>query len=149
MLTKTSISAVRSLIFLCSEEEGVPSSPRRIAEQLEESPTYLAKVVRHLVKAGILQAHRGATGGVTLNQPAEEITLLAVVEACQGKILGNFCQDTCDLDNVCAFHEAAAELHDAIVGVLSRWTLADLVKRPHPLIEGVRCTMEQSPETSM
>ncbi len=148
MFTKTSISAIRSLIFLCSESDGVPSSPRRIAEQLNESPTYLAKVVRHLVKAGILQAHRGATGGVTLNMPAEEITLLAVVEACQGKILGNFCQDTCDLDNVCAFHEAAAELQDAIVNALSGWTLVDLVKRPHPLIEGVSCVLHQSPKDS-
>jgi Rrf2 family transcriptional regulator, nitric oxide-sensitive transcriptional repressor len=141
MLTKTSILALRSLIFLCSESDDAPSSPRRIAEQLNESPTYLAKVVRHLVKAGILQAHRGTTGGVTLNQPVDEVSLLVVVEACQGKILGSFCQDTCDLDNVCAFHEAAAELHDAIVSVLSRWTLADLVKSPHPLIEGVSCVM--------
>ena len=129
MLTKTSISAMRSLIFLCAEGDDGPRSPRQIA--------------------GILQAHRGATGGVTLNQSAQDITLLAVVEACQGKILGNFCQETCDLDNVCAFHEAAAQLHEAIVDVLSRWTVADLAKRPHPLIEGVNCRMDSSAEASM
>ncbi len=140
---------MRSLIFLCSEGDGVPRSPRQIAEQLTESPTYLAKVVRHLVKAGILLAHRGATGGVTLNQDAQDITMLAVVEACQGKILGNFCQDTCDFDKVCAFHEAAAQLHEAIVAVLSKWTVADLVKRPHPLIEGVNCVMDPNTETLM
>ena len=141
MFTKTTTSAVRSLVLLCNKSDGAPSSPRQIAEQLNESPTYLAKVLRHLVKVGILQAHRGATGGVTLNRTPEEITLLAVLEACQGKIISNFCQNPCDLNKACAFHEATAELHDAIVDVLSRWTLADLVKRPSPLIEGVNCVI--------
>jgi DNA-binding IscR family transcriptional regulator len=61
--------------------------------------------------------------------------LLAVVEACQGTVLGDFCQDTPDLTLTCAFHQAGAELHQAIMKVLTSWTLADLIQRPCPAKE--------------
>ncbi len=132
MLTKTTVTAIRVLMHVGLNPAGEPLSIRRIAEQLGESPTYLAKVARHLVKTGILKAHCGVMGGVGLNRPPQTITLLAVVEACQGAILADFCQDTRSLDGTCAFHVAAAELHGAIVEVLSRWTLDQLIERPAP-----------------
>jgi len=148
VLTKTSLSAMRVLTYLGLHGHGEPLSPRYLAEQLGESPTYLAKVVRHLVKARILRAHRGVMGGVVLEQSPEAITLLAVVEACQGRILADFCEDTGRLSQTCAFHQAAAELHDAIVSVLSHWTLADLLKKPHPsksLGKNMKCCMDAIP----
>ncbi len=132
MFIKTSISAIRALGYLGLHSTGCPISPRRMAEELGESPTYLAKVVRHLVRAGILRSHRGASGGVTLNRPPEEISLLSIVEACQGAILASFCQDADELEKTCAFHRAGAEVHQAMVGILSRWTLADLLQSPCP-----------------
>jgi len=145
MLTKTSVSAIRALLHLGLNATGGPISPRLIAKQLGESPSYLAKVARQLAKAGILRAHRGVSGGVTLNLPPEEITLLAIVEACQGAILADFCEEGADLAKTCAFHQAAAELHDATVRVLSRWTLAELLENPRPsktLRKAVRCWLE-------
>ncbi len=145
MFTKTSVSAIRALTYLGLNSTGQPISPRHMAEQLGESPTYLAKVARHLVKVGILRAHRGVAGGVTLNRSPDEISLLAIVEACQGAILGDFCQDAEDFDNTCAFHQAGAELHEAIVGILSRWTLAQLLLKPCPSEAGdsqVQCLLE-------
>ncbi len=148
MLTKTSLSAVRALAFLGRNRRQQPWSPRSIAEQLGESPTYLAKVVRHLVRADIVKAHRGVNGGVTLHRPPEAITLLSILEACQGAIPGDFCSDTDDLGHTCAFHQAGAELHRAVVGVLSRWTLADFLSNPKPsgLLAGqVRCWLGPCP----
>lgn len=132
MFTKTSLSAIRALVYLGLRNAGEPISPRRIALELGESPSYLAKVIRHLVKAGILRAHRGVGGGVVLHRPPQTVSLRAIVEACQGTILGDFCTDTEDLSRVCGLHQAGAELHRAIVGVLARWTLADLLARPEP-----------------
>jgi Rrf2 family nitric oxide-sensitive transcriptional repressor len=133
VLTQTSLTAMRALLVLATRSDLEPTRPRQLAEVLHESPTYLAKVTGLLVKAGILRAHRGVNGGVVMQRTPAAITLRSVVEACQGAIVGDFCQATSDLGNVCAFHQAAAELHDAIVGVLERWTLLDLVKRPGPL----------------
>jgi Rrf2 family protein len=131
MLTKTTILALRAVAHLSQQQDGACWSPRRIAEQLEESPTYMAKALRHLVKAGILRAEKGVKGGVRLGQRPEEITLLALVEACQGAIIGDFCVSNAPESSFCCFHRAALELYDAIRGVLSRWSVADLLEKTH------------------
>ncbi len=145
MLTKTTISALRTLIHLEQRASAAPAAPRSIAEHLGESPTYLAKVTQLLARAGILRAQRGMSGGVILNRQPENVTLRAIVEACQGAILGDFCGDADgdDLENACALHHAAVELHESIVGVLERWTLADLLKKPCPTADHLhqRCLL--------
>lgn len=130
MLAKTSLTAIRALLELGLQQPGTCMSPRRLAESLGESPTYMAKVVRHMVKAGILEAEKGVKGGVRLLLAPEAITLQAVVEACHGTIIGDFCKSPRPLSTSCNFHRAALELHVAVTGVLSRWTLADLLKVP-------------------
>ena len=145
MLTKTTVSAIRTLVYLGLAGADGPLSPRQIAEEIGESPTYMAKIVRQLVKAGILRAHRGVAGGITFQRPPNEVSLLAITEACQGMILASFCEEAPDLDQTCAFHEAAAELHGAVVNVLSRWTLEHFLQKPRPVaLEGKRipCWLE-------
>ncbi|MBL8229226.1 MAG: Rrf2 family transcriptional regulator [Bryobacterales bacterium] len=145
MLGKTSLSAIRSLVLLAQQpKEDDCWPPRRIAEALGESPTYLAKVTRHMVKAGILEAEKGVKGGVRLRRAPAEITLLAVVEACQGTIVGDYCKSARPEPSYCNFHRAALELHAAITGVLGRWTLAHLLEKPFSsgkLTGGVTCLM--------
>lgn len=145
MITQTTVTAMRSLIYLGRGAKGEVVSLKQIADALEESPTYLVKIARHLVRAGILRAHRGKTGGVVLNREPSDVTMLAVVEACQGMVHGNFCQDTPDLSKTCAMHQAGAELHNAILGVLTHWTLADFIAQPCPAKElqgKVHCLLE-------
>ena len=147
MLTKTTISAIRALVYLGLRDRGSPVSPRRMAERLGESPTYLAKVMRLLVRAGILRAHYGAAGGVVLNREPQDVTLLAITEACQGTLLTTICQETDDAANACAFHQAGAELQQAVLGVMSHWTLADFLRNPspRPACEGrIRCWMQRT-----
>jgi Rrf2 family protein len=151
MLSKTALLATRALLVLACQSAGQVMSPRKIASYLDESPAYLAKVLRLLVRAGILRAERGVAGGVFLSRPSNEITLLQIVEACQGVIQGDYCQQLDDSDAVCAFHQASVELERAIVGVLRRWTLADLEKRPSPMAALPRtawCRMFASPIAS-
>ena len=143
MITKTTLTAIRALVFVSHNSETGSLPPRRIAEALGESPSYMAKVTRALVKAGILRTGKGVKGGVWLGRPANQITLRNVFEACQGSIVGDYCQPDCDPDTICSFHRAASELHLAVVGVLSRWTLAQLSRRPEgsPGKKGIPCVM--------
>jgi len=53
VLTKTSVSAIRLLVHLASEASDRPIPPRRMASELSESPSYLAK--SQIAKAGILR----------------------------------------------------------------------------------------------
>jgi len=133
MLTQTSEIAVKILIFLAVHQKGEPVSPRFLAERLGESPSYMAKITGMLVKAGILRGHRGISGGVTLIRDPQNVSLLDIVEACQGKILGDYCQEVSDMRKACNFHKAMHELHHSITTVLSHWTLEQLAKKPIPV----------------
>jgi Rrf2 family protein len=133
VITKTSLLATRALVFLAEAEQGVVASPRSIATRLGESPAYMAKVLRSLVKAGILRAEHGRNGGVLLNRRPGDVTLLAIVEACQGAIAGSYCQGIADLRMACAFHRATVELQHSIIKILSRWNLEQLAASPRPV----------------
>lgn len=131
MLTQTSELAIKSLIYLALHPGDEPVSPKQMAEQLDCSPSYLAKVTGMLVKAGLLQSVRGVHGGVLLTRASGDISLLDIVEACQGLLIGNYCaQIASHGEKVCSFHRAMNELHEANQEVLSRWTLADLLETP-------------------
>jgi Rrf2 family protein len=71
-----------------------------IATRLNSSRHHVAKIMQRLVKDGFLYSHRGPSGGFVLRKPAEEITLLDIYEAVEGKIeIGD-----CPLDNMlCPF----------------------------------------------
>jgi Rrf2 family protein len=143
MISGTTVSGLRALIFLGQQAPTV-LPPRKIAAELGESPTYLSKVTTQLVKAGVLRAEKGVKGGVQLARPAPEITMLDVVEACQGTVVGPYCRAACLGSEVCAFHQAAQQLETAICDALRRWSLADLLRRPsrkRPLADGFECVM--------
>lgn len=129
MITNTTLSALRALLHLGQNSPAV-IPPRRIAEELGESPTYMSKVTTQLVKAGVLRTERGAKGGVQLAKRPDEITVLDIVQACQGEIVGGYCRSVCDPALVCAFHSAAEQLERSITETLKRWTLRDLLERP-------------------
>jgi len=132
MLNQTTVTALQTLMYLCQREGSGPVAPAEIASQLGASLPYLSKINTQLVHADLLRAHRGAKGGVTLARAPRDISLLEIVEACQGKVLGDYCQPYDNLAVVCGFHAAMHDLQGAVLGSLSRWTLEELLKRPKP-----------------
>ncbi len=136
MLTQTTELAIRALLVIALEGDEAPWTPKRLAERLTCSETYLGKTLGLLVKAGVLSSVRGARGGVRLAQRPESISLLTLVEACQGVIVGSYCTQVDDLPGTCSFHVAMHEVRQALLRTLSKWSLADLIKRP------LRCGVE-------
>ncbi|MDX1973907.1 MAG: Rrf2 family transcriptional regulator [Candidatus Sumerlaeia bacterium] len=146
MLTLTSETALRALIYIAHCEKGSVLTPREVAPRLNASPTYLAKITRMLVKSQILESHRGVNGGVSLVRDPKEITLLEITESCQGLLVGNFCRGISEHQRpVCAFHQAMQEIHEATTRILNHYTLADLMQSPKPfredLLPSLQCKM--------
>lgn len=132
MLTQTSELAVRALLLLAIEPSTEPTPPRQLAESLNCSPSYLAKTVSMLVRAGVLQSVRGARGGVLLTRDPAEISLLEVVEACQGLLIGSYCTElAAHREPICSYHRAMNDLHAAMTETLSKWSLKDLLAQPY------------------
>lgn len=145
MLNQTTIMAIQTLVYIGQQKRSGPIPPGEIAERLGASPAYLSKIHTQLAKANILRSYRGTHGGVVLEQPPGAITLLQIVEACQGVILGDYCQKHDKIEEVCAFHAAMHELQLGVVTTLAKWTLADLLRKPLPveaLRSQVQCRMQ-------
>jgi Rrf2 family protein len=58
---------------------------KALAEYHGVSESYLLKHLQALTRAGILESVPGPKGGYRLAKPADQVTLLAVVEAIEGK----------------------------------------------------------------
>lgn len=132
MLTQTSELALRALILIGLDESAEPLSPRRMSERLGCSPSYLAKTLGSLVRAGILRSVRGVHGGVMLARTPDKINLLSIVEAVQGIVSGNQCQGIGAKTSVCAYHQVMEKIHQDTINTLSKWTLGALLRCPAP-----------------
>jgi Rrf2 family protein len=68
-------------------------SAARLAAHYGVPAAYLAKQLQTLVRAGVLSATTGPRGGFRLARPAEQITLLQIVEAVDGTSPFYTCND--------------------------------------------------------
>jgi Rrf2 family protein len=71
--------------LLAQTEPGQAVSSRRMAEFYGLPTAYLSKLLKSLVRAGLLDATTGPRGGFRLARPATKITMLDIVEAVEGK----------------------------------------------------------------
>ena len=84
-ITSKSRYAVVALAELArSGDRPVPI--KELAERRGIPEQFLEQLFSTLRRAGQLTSHRGMRGGYTLSRPAEEITVLEVVQALDGKI---------------------------------------------------------------
>jgi len=69
-------------VVLSGATEPVPAA--KLAEFHDVSPSYLAKQLQLLSRAGLVRSAQGHSGGYVLTRSAAEITVLDVVEAIDG-----------------------------------------------------------------
>jgi Rrf2 family protein len=80
MISKTAEYALRAMAHL-GRNDGEYLTTRAIAEATRIPPSYLSKVLRSLVRAGIIAAQRGQGGGHTLARSPDRITILDIINA--------------------------------------------------------------------
>jgi Rrf2 family protein len=133
-LSRSSGYALAALVHLARQESGVILTSRKIATATGLSEQYLLKPLKPLAAAGVLRSLKGPHGGYTLARPAEDITVLEVVEATDGPLRGEASRfdgtgtedlDQC-LDQVCK--DVALRLRDSLRGI----TLAELAGGQKP-----------------
>ena len=79
MFSRTSEYALRSTIYLAQHAADWPIPGRCIAEQVGIPAKYLGKVLTDLVRARVLDASPGKTGGYWLRRTARQTSLYDVV----------------------------------------------------------------------
>ncbi|MBW2146566.1 MAG: Rrf2 family transcriptional regulator [Deltaproteobacteria bacterium] len=98
--------ALHGIAFLARHNDGEPIQLREIAGALGMPENYMAKIFQTLSRAGLVNASRGAHRGYRLVRPAEDISLLEVIELYEGPIdsIGCFLdENSCAISDRCLF----------------------------------------------
>lgn len=91
LLNKTSENAIKIVFFILDRSRGEYLQIRPIADQLELPYYQTAKIVQTLIRAHVLISCTGPKGGVRLNENAEALSLMQIVEIFEGRDLLNKC----------------------------------------------------------
>jgi Rrf2 family protein len=128
-LSQTTGYAIKALG--CLTAPGAPSQLIADVARCTGVPrAYLAKIFNSLARQGLVTARRGYRGGVVLARPAAEISLLAIVEAVEGKTWLGPCLlaiDECAYGHGCPTHEFWMEICEQIREKLGSTSLADVI----------------------
>jgi Rrf2 family protein len=128
---------LHAVFLLAGLPAGATLPTRALAEHYALSETYLSKHLQALTNAGIIESVPGPRGGYRLTRDPEEITLLEVVEAIEGREpvfrcleirqQGPLALDPQAYRGPCAIHAAMALADRAWRDALRSQTLADIV----------------------
>lgn len=88
-LSEAGSIAIHSMILIAQSENHL--NVVKISERTGSSKHHVAKVLQRLAKDGFLDSTRGPHGGFKLQRPPEQVTLLDIYEAIEGKIIVSEC----------------------------------------------------------
>lgn len=140
-ITRQADYALRATVEVARLSGGNRAPTSLIAARQKIPLPFLAKIISQLVVRGILEATRGASGGVSLARPPDMITMREIIEAIDGPISLNRCTrdpSVCELSGTCPFCEIFTEAQRSLVERLEKTTLADLVARVEAMEEAAR-----------
>jgi Rrf2 family protein len=123
---------VLGLLNLSRQPAGQPVMIDAVSRDEGISKSFLAKIFQDLAKAGILRSQRGARGGFVLARSADQITILEIIEAIDGKIALQRCLGDvpeCDRMQGCALCSLLEQAQDLLKEVFGQTTLAQLARR--------------------
>jgi Rrf2 family protein len=120
--------ALRAMIHLADNPGGVA---RGSVIALEEHipKYYLEKVIRDLMRRGLVRARRGPGGGYQLARAPESVSFRDVIEAVEGPITLNVCVDgssACNLQPTCRMFRVWEEGQRVLLDVFSRTMLSEV-----------------------
>ena len=137
-LTKRTEYGLIALVHLV-DREGEPVSVRELTERYPVPKRLLAEVLKDLGRSGLVESHRGASGGYTLARRPEAITLGDVVAALEGvpnliscDVPALLRQGSCEVKPTCPIRSPIQRVHERLVDLLERTTLRSLADgAPH------------------
>ena len=132
LITRASEYAILSLILLSKADS--PQDSETLSIKLAISKSFLAKVLQTLAKKGILKSYKGVNGGFVLAEKPEDISMLKVMSAVEGKAPAVFdCSSSVNhcpssRAHICSIWPFLNKLQGKIDSFLDELTLADILE---------------------
>ena len=120
---------LRAMTCLAAQPEGKVMPFREIARRMNVPQDFLAKILKQLVTRKLAVSARGARGGYRLGRPARQISFLEVIEAVEGPVVVNLCQeghDACRLSRGCTLYGVWKRGQERMLDVYRAATLDQL-----------------------
>ena len=123
--------ALRMMIDLAQNNNGLPVSLKDIAARQGISDKYMEQIISVLNKAGYVKSIRGAQGGYLLRKDPKEYTAGMILRLTEGSMAPVACVEdeeiVCERVETCATVELWKRINNAINNVVDHVTLQDLV----------------------
>ncbi|MDP9113854.1 MAG: Rrf2 family transcriptional regulator [Acidobacteriota bacterium] len=123
--------ALRALAHIAALPPGEFTMAKTIAADTNIPPPFLAKILQDLTRNGFLKSNKGPGGGFRLSVPAEDLSMLRIVETVDGpgrfdRCIGGAAE--CNDRAVCGMHDSWNALRSRIIEYLGGTSVADLAK---------------------
>lgn len=128
-LSEAASLGVHSLEIIALESDKL-HTVKELASRLNASEAHLAKVMQRLVKTGLLESHRGPSGGFALTKRPEEITLYNIFSAIEGEEHDECCplmKEGCSFKH-CVFSGILLRFQNEFKNYIMQHTLNDFLK---------------------
>lgn len=131
MFSKSFGYALRGILYIALlQNEGRNIHVDEIAEKLSVPRHFMGKILKNLVKHGILHSIKGPNGGFSVQEQTLSIPLLKIVELTDGLSLFNVCVlrlHVCSADNPCPMHKQIEQSKASLKATLINTTIGDLL----------------------
>jgi FeS assembly SUF system regulator len=131
-VTKLTDYATVILTVLAADPDAVASAAELAEQAGLEVPT-VAKLLKPLAQAGLVEGFRGTNGGYRLARPAERISLVEIVEAMEGPLGMTECSvhaGACGIEQSCGVRANWRRINDVVADALRGITLAQMLAPP-------------------
>ncbi len=142
-ITKQTDYGIVLLTHLASDPERRVNAPE-LADEASLPQPMVAKILKLLARAGILESHRGVNGGYCLAGRPEDLSVAEVIAALEGQISITECTDDtpglCPQEEVCRLRSNWNRINLAIQDALDGISLAEMtgpvrMARTSPLVQ--------------
>ncbi len=133
MFSKATLYAIQMLAYMASQKQNGQYFPvRKIGAELGLPVYFLSKIVKRLVRSGIVDTSRGIKGGMRFRKPPTQISLYDIIQAFEGDkrfvdcILG---LPQCEDFEGCTFHRRYLKIRDQLIGLFQKTSIAEIAKQ--------------------
>ncbi|MBU1864099.1 MAG: Rrf2 family transcriptional regulator [Candidatus Omnitrophica bacterium] len=130
-MTKACEYGLQGVLHLAMQPAGKTTLLSEISKERVIPYSFLGKIFRHLVKAGIVKSLRGVHGGFVLGRSPKKITMKDVVESVEGDIAFSNCSSNtngCERIAYCSMATSWRKAHQRALEVLENVTFETLAR---------------------
>ncbi len=136
MISKAMDYALRAIVYMARQKERNFFGVKELARDVKVSPSYLGKVLQGLVKKGYLKSITGPGGGFALAKSPNDITLMDLIVAVDGKRALRPCflgRADCNDLNPCPIHDIWKESRTTLIDNCTKTSVGQVMDKSWPM----------------